>query len=100
MVDPPFQPTKPSNLPLFIQIIAGLFAGIFLGFGIATILEIIDTSIHTQDELEKLTGLKVLIRLPLQKAIGFNEKTGDFDLTIDSPKVTNITDLTTLMQRP
>lgn len=100
MVDPPFQPTKPSNLPLLVQIIAGLFAGIFLGFGMAAILEIIDTSIHTQDELEKLTGLKVLIRLPLQKAIGFDELTGDLDFIIDKPKAENITNLTALMQRP
>jgi len=80
MVDPPFEPTKPSNLPLLIQILAGLISGIFLGLGLAVTAEMLDTSVHVQKQVESLTNLPVLVRIPIQKSLGFDTETGGLDL--------------------
>ena len=45
MIDPPFEPTKPSNYPLFVYLIAGAMAGGFLGCGLGAVLEVADTRI-------------------------------------------------------
>ncbi len=64
IIDQPFTPTAPDNLPLPIFVAAGLFGGLFLGLGLAVLLEVTDTSIRRRDRLEELTGVPVLSRIP------------------------------------
>ncbi|WP_096085994.1 GumC family protein [Agaribacterium haliotis] len=68
IIDRPFTPSRPINLPVLVHVIAGLFAGIGLGIGLAITLEFADSSIRYRKQVEKLTGLKVLSRIPAQTA--------------------------------
>ncbi|MDG9672226.1 capsule biosynthesis protein [Hahella sp. CR1] len=73
IIDRPFTPHAPINLPLVVYFISGALGGLFLGAAIAVILEIIDTSIIRRDVAEKIIGAPVISRLPdfRQVAIGF-----------------------------
>lgn len=73
VIDRPFKPNAPANLPLPLFVLAGFFGGIFLGFGLALVLELTDTSIRRRDRLELLTGVSVLSRVPPLQPI-----TGEF----------------------
>jgi polysaccharide chain length determinant protein (PEP-CTERM system associated) len=64
IIDQPYTPTWPSNIPSFIFIIAGLVGGILLGAGMAIIVEIMDTSIRCVDQLQKYTRAPMLSRIP------------------------------------
>ena len=64
IIDRPFTPSAPSNLPSFLFVIAGLFGGIFLGGGLATAMELADTTIRSRRTLEMLTDAPVLSRIP------------------------------------
>ena len=64
IIDLPFTPSAPVNFPMVIYIIAGLFAGIALGCGLATLLELFDTSVRRKAELEQITGAPVLTVIP------------------------------------
>ncbi|WP_111978087.1 GumC family protein [Algibacillus agarilyticus] len=64
VIDRPFTPTTPINLPLILFVIGGFFGGLFLGCGLAIMFEMADSTIRRKDELEELTTLPVLSRLP------------------------------------
>jgi len=64
IIDLPFTPNSPINLPQAIFIVAGLFAGIALGIGLAIVFELFDTTIRRQDELVTLTGVPVITVIP------------------------------------
>jgi len=64
VIDVPYTPVVPSNLPLFMFVIAGLIGGCFLGCGLATVLELTDTSLRRCAQLEALTNLNVISRIP------------------------------------
>ncbi|WP_394208964.1 GumC family protein [Enterovibrio calviensis] len=64
IIDRPYSPGIPSNLPLIIFTIAGLIGGIFLGCGMAVLLELTDTTIRRISTLEAITGTPVLTRVP------------------------------------
>jgi polysaccharide chain length determinant protein (PEP-CTERM system associated) len=64
VIDRPFTPASPSNPPLILFILGGLFGGLFLGTGLATVFELSDTSLRKREELEQLTGVKVFSRIP------------------------------------
>jgi len=64
LIDPPFTPVAPNNLPLVVMVILGLFAGISLGVGLATLVELLDSSLRQRNTVTELTGLPVLTRLP------------------------------------
>ena len=72
VIDRPFTPTRPANLPLWLFAVAGLAGGIALGCGLALLLEIGDTSLRRRDQLQALTGQPVLCRLPR-----FNQPSAD-----------------------
>ncbi len=48
-----------------IVTISGVVGGIFLGCGLAIILEMSDTTIRTREQLQGLTGIEVISRIPL-----------------------------------
>ena len=64
VIDRPFTPAVPTNLPAVVFVIAGFFGGLFLGGGIALILELSDNTIRRREELEALTKVPVLTRIP------------------------------------
>lgn len=64
VIDRPFTPTATSNPALLLFMLAGLLGGIFLGCGIAVILEISDTTLRRRDHLEALTGVPIISRIP------------------------------------
>jgi polysaccharide chain length determinant protein (PEP-CTERM system associated) len=64
IIDQPFTPNSPINPSIQIYFIAGIFGGLFLGAGIALLLEISNTSIIRRDVLADLTGLPVITRIP------------------------------------
>jgi len=64
LIDPAFTPIAPINLPVIIFIALGMIGGIMLGVALAIITEILDLTIRTRRQLEKLCGVKVLTRIP------------------------------------
>jgi capsular polysaccharide biosynthesis protein len=64
IIDMPYTPVNPSNPPIYLFIIAGLIGGLFLGSGFALMLEITDTSLRRCDQLQALTNVDVISRIP------------------------------------
>lgn len=64
IIDRPYSPSAPSNLPLAVFAIAGLVGGLFLGCGLAILMELTDTTIRRIATLEAIAGAPVLTRIP------------------------------------
>jgi polysaccharide chain length determinant protein (PEP-CTERM system associated) len=64
VIDRPFTPTAPTNLPLWLYAVAGVIGGVFLGAGLALLLELTDTTLRRRDQLVALAGVPVLSRIP------------------------------------
>lgn len=64
IIDKPFTPSSPVQLPAALFIVAGVFAGIGIGTGLAAIAEITDTTLRLQDAVERIAGVPVLARIP------------------------------------
>ena len=64
IIDQPFIPSSPDNLPVIVFFLAGLIAGLGLGIGVSLIIEYSDTSIRYIEELEQISGVAVVTRLP------------------------------------
>ena len=70
VIDAPFTPSAPANPAFVLYIFAGLLAGIALGAGLATIIELLDTTVRQSEKLETLTGVPVLTRVPALRPSG------------------------------
>lgn len=64
LIDPPFTPLAPSNLPLAFFVVAGVIGGLFFGLALAFIIEMVDTSIRRKDALAQIINAPVFIRIP------------------------------------
>ncbi len=64
IIDEPYQPSSPTNFPLYIFLLAGIIGGICLGGGLALFAELADTSIRARYQLELITSAPVITRLP------------------------------------
>ena len=64
VIDKPFTPSQPNEIPAVLFIVAGFFAGLGIGTGLAAISEISDTSLRLRETVETMTGLPVITRLP------------------------------------
>lgn len=62
VIDAPFTPTSPSNLPWWLFAIAGIFGGLGLGAGLAIMLELLDGSVRTRAEIEAIAGAPLIDR--------------------------------------
>ncbi|MCE4936429.1 GumC family protein [Aliivibrio fischeri] len=80
IIDRPYTPSGPSNLPIILYAIAGIVGGIGLGVGMAVIAELCDTSIRRKDEIKALNPAPVLSRIPPQPVKCFH-------LTEENPTV-------------
>ena len=65
IVDPAYRPGLPSEPNRLKLNLMGLAVGLALGFGLALLLELCDESIRSEHELVGLTGLPVLVAIPL-----------------------------------
>ena len=92
MIDPPFEPTHPINLSLSLYMIIGLISGVLVGASLAISLEIISTKLYSTDQFERILKTPVLGRITLQKAPGYDIKTGFLDLKILTNKYSNKTE--------
>ncbi|MDD9194452.1 chain-length determining protein [Aliivibrio sp. S3MY1] len=63
IIDRPYKPNSPSNLPNILFVIAGFAGGIALGVGMAVIAELCDTTIRRRDEIQQLSDAPVLSRI-------------------------------------
>lgn len=63
VIDRPVEPTSPTRPVTLLFAIAGLIGGIALGGGLATILELADTSVRRIRDMERLLGVPVLARV-------------------------------------
>ncbi|GLS91287.1 chain-length determining protein [Psychromonas marina] len=64
IIDRPFTPTASTNKPLILFIISGIIGGLFLGCGLAVMQEVTDSTLRSRAQLESLTGVPVLSRIP------------------------------------
>ncbi|MGV2986972.1 GumC family protein [Vibrio sp. E150_011] len=64
IIDRPFTPSVPTNLPTFFFILAGIIGGIALGVGTAILLELFDTTIRTKQQLKQVSGLSIVTAIP------------------------------------
>jgi len=64
IIDQPFTPSSPANLPGFLFVIAGFFGGLALGIGLALMIEITDSTIRSRSILEDISGVPVISRIP------------------------------------
>lgn len=64
IIDRPFTPTRSTNKPLILFVISGMFGGVFLGCGLAIILELSDSTVRTRIQLQSITGVPILSRIP------------------------------------
>jgi len=64
IIDLPYTPAVSSNYPLTLYIVAGLFAGLLWGCGLATLIALTDNRIFRRDQLERLSSVPVISRIP------------------------------------
>ncbi|HAS6349487.1 TPA: chain-length determining protein [Vibrio vulnificus] len=64
VIDVPFTPSAPSNLPVILFILVGIVAGVALGAGLAMFFEIFDSTIRSQQQLRTLLNTPVLTVIP------------------------------------
>jgi polysaccharide chain length determinant protein (PEP-CTERM system associated) len=64
VIDRPFTPNSPSNLPVILFLLCGLIAGVVFGSSLALAFELSDNRIRRRDTLEALSQVPVLGRIP------------------------------------
>lgn len=68
-------PTSPSNINHIKDIAVFAFIGIVISIGYVLLINMLDTTIKTEEDLEKITGLTVLVSIP-NYDMEFKEKKG------------------------
>lgn len=64
LIDAPFDPLGPINMPLIIFVIAGVFGGFALGLSLAFVAELLDTSVRRKEAVSDILNAPVLARIP------------------------------------
>lgn len=68
VIDRPFTPSRPVNLPVLLHFILGIVGGLILGTGLATALEVCNSTVRYRKQVENITQLKVICRIPARLA--------------------------------
>lgn len=69
IIDAPFIPSAPVNLPLVVFVLAGVLGGLSMGAGMALVAELTDTTIRCREQVVQLLGVPVLSRLPRLQSV-------------------------------
>lgn len=64
VVDPAIRPVDPIKPMRLLNLVVGVILGLVLGVGGALIREFRDTTVHTREDIQALTGLSVLGLIP------------------------------------
>ncbi|MCJ8274244.1 MAG: hypothetical protein MJK04_33210, partial [Psychrosphaera sp.] len=64
VIDKPFDPIRPLNLPLLVFVIFGVVGGIFTGISFAVMNELMNNKLYDVAQIEAITGVDVIARLP------------------------------------
>lgn len=72
VIDKPFNPIRPLNLPLFVFVIFGIVGGLFTGISFAIINELMNNKLYTVEQIEAITRMPVIARLPNFAGEGLN----------------------------
>jgi polysaccharide chain length determinant protein (PEP-CTERM system associated) len=64
VIDKPFNPLRPLNLPLPVFVIFGLVGGLLTGISFAVIFELMNNKLYAIEQIEQITGVGVIARLP------------------------------------
>jgi len=64
VIDKPYNPIRPLNLPLAVFVIVGIFGGLFTGISFAIVNELMNNKLYNIEQIEELTGVEVIARLP------------------------------------
>jgi succinoglycan biosynthesis transport protein ExoP len=67
IVEPAVAPATPSKPQKALNLGLGLFLGLVAGVGLAFLLENMDTTLHTSEQIARTTGLPMLGRIPTVK---------------------------------
>lgn len=78
VVDAALVPKKPFSPNAKRNIIVGLLLGIFLGIGLAFVIDVLDNTVKSPEDLEKLAGLPSLGLIPHFTPNGSREKGGGY----------------------
>lgn len=62
VIDPPVDPTAPVTPGRILFLLAGIIGGMFMGAGLATVAEILDSRLRRMVDFETLAGVPVLAR--------------------------------------
>ena len=63
VIDRPVEPTRPTKPVTLLFALGGLIGGIALGIGLATLMELMDTSVRTARSMQRIIGVPVLARI-------------------------------------
>ena len=64
IIDLPYTPSAPANLPTLIYVFAGFFGGLALGIGMAYLFELFNSSIRRPDQIKAITDTPLVITIP------------------------------------
>ncbi len=62
IIDPPVDPVAPTTPGRILFLLAGILGGVFMGAGLATVAEILDTRLRRIEEFEKVANVPVIAR--------------------------------------
>ena len=64
IIDLPYTPSAPVNLPSLLYVFAGLFGGLALGIGMAYLFELFNSVIRRPDQIKAITDAPLVITIP------------------------------------
>jgi polysaccharide chain length determinant protein (PEP-CTERM system associated) len=88
VIDKPTVPTKPMKPLTILFAVGGLVGGLFLGAGLAVLIEMSDTTVRRIRQMEKLTGVPVLGRLAVAEGEAAMASPGAADSVLDGRRWT------------
>ena len=64
VIEPAEEPSRPVSPNLLLNVLLSIFVGVMAGVGLAYVIEYLDTSVKTVDDVERYLGLPVLGVIP------------------------------------